>query len=223
MFLLHASSTLALQVSGFRKTLWGEHLGHYDPKFDTPDTLECMREVNRQAEANWAAFVSETFQDMPYGHLLKYPYFVDQEGDLQPTLESFPDLDASIMGNRYSLAILQYHGHASLREGVLVCVMCVCVCVCVMCAHGCVLPIRFNDRSGSGSLHSHVGCHVRPAAVLATAYGAHGSCVDSKAPHTMLRGSQRSLCCSNIVIAMPHLQLCICFLRRARCCAIKGE
>ena len=88
------------QVFGFRASLWGEHLGHYDPLFVKPHSLECVRRVNELAEANWEAFVGPAVRPLPHGHLLKYPYTVARDGALGAKVESFPDMAAGVMGSR---------------------------------------------------------------------------------------------------------------------------
>ena len=89
------------QVSGYRRSLWAEHTGCCDPAFDQPDALECVRRVNALAQANWSAFARTGGPvPLPHGHLLKYPYTVSAEGVVSPTVQTLPDLGASVMGTR---------------------------------------------------------------------------------------------------------------------------
>ena len=96
------------QVSGFRLSLWAEHLGTFEHTFKAPHTLQCARRVREMAEANWAAFAAEECQALPHGHLMKYPYRVDDEGWVTGEVECFPDLEdvkAYVVGTRPPIAL----------------------------------------------------------------------------------------------------------------------
>eukprot|EP00667_Euglena_gracilis_P001772 EG_transcript_1770 len=89
------------QVSGFRMSLWGEHLGRYDPLFHRPHSRECVRLVHRLTEANWQAFMDDGHcMHLPHGHWIPYPYQVDLDGTVTPRVPKIPDLDANMMGTR---------------------------------------------------------------------------------------------------------------------------
>jgi len=91
------------QVSGFRLSVWAEHLGCYDPLFLRPHDPECAAKVRAMAQANWDAYVSPELQPLPHGHLMTYPYNIQSDGGIEPVCEYFPDHEAakaSIMAAR---------------------------------------------------------------------------------------------------------------------------
>ncbi|KAK1300824.1 Phospholipase D beta 2 [Acorus calamus] len=81
------------QVYGYRMSLWAEHLGLIEDLFSEPQTLSCVRRVNKLAEENWKAYVSDEVREMK-GHLMKYPIRVERDGRIRPLPghESFPDV-----------------------------------------------------------------------------------------------------------------------------------
>ncbi|XP_024032885.1 phospholipase D delta [Morus notabilis] len=87
------------QVYGYRMSLWAEHLGDLDSRYEEPETLECVRKVNEIAEHNWKRFTSDSFTSLQ-GHLLKYPLQVDAAGKVGPLpgYENFPDVGGKIIG-----------------------------------------------------------------------------------------------------------------------------
>jgi len=98
------------QISGFRQSLWVEHLGTHDPAFLAPDHPNCVRLVQRMARANWEAFNGDAVLALPHGHLCKYPYEVSATGILTPTVLFFPDHEAvraAVMGTQPPV-ILQF-------------------------------------------------------------------------------------------------------------------
>ncbi|GER53176.1 phospholipase D, partial [Striga asiatica] len=89
------------QIHGFRMALWYEHVGQLDDAFCYPESLECIRKVNRIAERNWSLYTSETLEhDLP-GHLLRYPIGVTSDGRVVelPGAELFPDTKARVLGS----------------------------------------------------------------------------------------------------------------------------
>lgn len=86
-------------------SLWSEHLGLLDPCFEEPESLECVRRVNRIAEDNWTRFTDEEFTTLQ-GHLLQYPLLVEGDGKVSPLPghENFPDIGGKILGS-HSTAI----------------------------------------------------------------------------------------------------------------------
>eukprot|EP00997_Jenningsia_sp_PLL12_P003167 NODE_1577_length_1123_cov_59.015829_g1285_i0.p1 GENE.NODE_1577_length_1123_cov_59.015829_g1285_i0~~NODE_1577_length_1123_cov_59.015829_g1285_i0.p1 ORF type:complete len:154 (+),score=50.30 NODE_1577_length_1123_cov_59.015829_g1285_i0:514-975(+) len=91
------------QVSGFRLSLWAEHLQMYDPVFQDPSSLECMRRVNSLALTNWEVYANPDMSRLPHGHLLKYPYDIDPTtGNVTATVQLFPDSKAPVTGTRPS-------------------------------------------------------------------------------------------------------------------------
>ncbi|KAI6678749.1 hypothetical protein NL676_039545 [Syzygium grande] len=47
------------QVYGYRMSLWAEHLGDVEDSFREPQSIECVKRVNRIAKWNWKAYVDE--------------------------------------------------------------------------------------------------------------------------------------------------------------------
>ncbi|GAB4852171.1 Phospholipase D [Ancistrocladus abbreviatus] len=90
------------EIFGFRLALWYEHLRQIKPSFYNPETLECMKEVNRIAEENWKRYSSDLSNEDLLGHLLQYPIEVTNNGDVTtlPGLESFPDTKAQVFGDK---------------------------------------------------------------------------------------------------------------------------
>ncbi|KAK4741706.1 hypothetical protein SAY87_025294 [Trapa incisa] len=87
------------QVFGYRKSLWVEHLGCIEDFFDEPESLECVRNVNKIAENNWRNYADESFTHLQ-GHLLKYPMNVELDGTVGPLSgsECFPDAGGKVLG-----------------------------------------------------------------------------------------------------------------------------
>ncbi|KAK6945641.1 C2 domain [Dillenia turbinata] len=78
------------QVYGYRMSLWAEHLGMIEESFSEPESLKCSKKVNKIAQQNWKAFVSEEYNEM-CGHLMQYPVQVSRSGKVSslPDYESF--------------------------------------------------------------------------------------------------------------------------------------
>ncbi|CAL9196671.1 unnamed protein product [Musa hybrid cultivar] len=87
------------QVYGYRMSLWAEHLGMVDDRFEKPDSTECVKFVNRIAEDNWLRYTADEIIPLK-GHLLKYPVKVDADGKVRPlpNHEYFPDVGGKILG-----------------------------------------------------------------------------------------------------------------------------
>ncbi|CAK7346107.1 unnamed protein product [Dovyalis caffra] len=92
------------QVYGYRMSLWAEHLGLVDNLFKEPESLDCVKSVNKIAEDNWKKFTAEDFT-LLQGHLLKYPVEVDSNGKVSPLPghETFPDVGGKVLGARTNL------------------------------------------------------------------------------------------------------------------------
>ncbi|KAL9358498.1 hypothetical protein Peur_046621 [Populus x canadensis] len=92
------------QVYGYRMSLWAEHLGLVDNLFKEPESLDCVKSVNKIAEDNWKKFTAENFT-LLQGHLLKYPVQVDGNGKVSPLpgQETFPDVGGKVLGVRTNL------------------------------------------------------------------------------------------------------------------------
>lgn len=93
------SVTIILQIYGYRKSLWSEHLGMLDNCFEEPESLDCIRKVNQIAGENWGRFTATEFTPLQ-GHLLRYPLQVDADGTVSPLpgYEQFPDAGGKIIG-----------------------------------------------------------------------------------------------------------------------------
>ncbi|XP_009776941.1 phospholipase D delta [Nicotiana tabacum] len=92
------------QVYGYRMSLWAEHMGKLDDCFTKPESLDCVKHVNKVAEDNWNRFTAEEFKPLQ-GHLLKYPVKVDSDGKVSslPGHEYFPDVGGKVLGARTNL------------------------------------------------------------------------------------------------------------------------
>ncbi|KAI7726445.1 hypothetical protein M8C21_021355 [Ambrosia artemisiifolia] len=87
------------QVYGYRMSLWAEHLGMLEKCYKDPETLECVKNVNRIAEENWKRYTNPEYTTLQ-GHLLRYPLQVDDDGNVKPlpNYENFPDVGGKILG-----------------------------------------------------------------------------------------------------------------------------
>ncbi|XP_020592214.1 phospholipase D delta-like, partial [Phalaenopsis equestris] len=92
------------QIYGYRKSLWAEHLGLVDDRFNEPNSLDCVRFVNQIAEQNWKNYAAEDAKPLR-GHLLKYPVKVEADGKVGPLpeQETFPDVGGKVVGALTSL------------------------------------------------------------------------------------------------------------------------
>ncbi|XP_031265508.1 phospholipase D delta-like [Pistacia vera] len=92
------------QIYGYRMSLWAEHLGMVDCRFREPESLDCVKFVNKIAEDNWKSFTEEAFT-LLQGHLLKYPVEVNSDGKESPLpgFETFPDVGGKVLGARTNL------------------------------------------------------------------------------------------------------------------------
>ncbi|CAL9128086.1 unnamed protein product [Musa textilis] len=92
------------QVYGYRMSLWAEHLGMLDDLFREPQTMECVRHVNKVAEFNWQSYASPEIKEMN-GHLMRYPVKVERDGRVGalPGHENFPDVGGKILGAHSTL------------------------------------------------------------------------------------------------------------------------
>eukprot|EP00252_Welwitschia_mirabilis_P027753 TRINITY_DN961_c0_g1_i1.p1 TRINITY_DN961_c0_g1~~TRINITY_DN961_c0_g1_i1.p1 ORF type:complete len:812 (+),score=132.73 TRINITY_DN961_c0_g1_i1:264-2699(+) len=99
---LAASEPARGQIHGFRMSLWYEHTGMLDNVFLKPQSLECIRKMNKIGDKYWDLYSSESLErDLP-GHLLSYPVGVTGDGDVAelPDSEYFPDTKARALGNK---------------------------------------------------------------------------------------------------------------------------
>ena len=70
-------------VHHFRISLWLEHFKLYDPVFETPGTLECVRKVKELSGNNFEQYAGPD-GSVPQGHILCYPFRVQNDGRLLP-------------------------------------------------------------------------------------------------------------------------------------------
>lgn len=80
-------------------SLWAEHLCELEDTFCEPQSVECVRHVNKIATYNWEAFVAEEEKEMK-GNLMLYPVQVSRDGKVSSLsgYESFPDVGGKILG-----------------------------------------------------------------------------------------------------------------------------
>ncbi|KAF2319874.1 hypothetical protein GH714_019912 [Hevea brasiliensis] len=91
-------------VYGYRMSLWAEHLGILEEEFREPQTLKCIKLVNKIAKRNWKTYVAEENKEMR-GHLMQYPVQVSRDGNVSalPGHETFPDVGGKILGSPTTL------------------------------------------------------------------------------------------------------------------------
>ncbi|KAK9829228.1 hypothetical protein WJX72_004613 [[Myrmecia] bisecta] len=90
------------QIHGFRLQLWEEHTRQLEEVFSQPESLDCMKLLQRIGQRNWDDFVGEEVMDLQ-SHLLNYPIQVSPDGhvDHLPGHEHWPDFPkASILGGK---------------------------------------------------------------------------------------------------------------------------
>ncbi|KAL3155264.1 hypothetical protein ABBQ32_013195 [Trebouxia sp. C0010 RCD-2024] len=87
------------EVYGYRMALWLEHLGgKFNPLYDQPHSLECVKHINSLAKHNWLQFDGDEDVDMT-GHLVAFPINVDRNGDVKPIADGqFSDIDNTVVG-----------------------------------------------------------------------------------------------------------------------------
>jgi phospholipase D1/2 len=80
-------------------SLWYEHAGLIDRDFANPESLQCVRKLQRRSKDLWAWYCGERVVDLP-GHLLSYPVNVLPRGDVTSLdgYELFPDTNAPVLG-----------------------------------------------------------------------------------------------------------------------------
>lgn len=81
-------------------SLWAEHLGKLDEHFMEPESLKCVKAVNKIGEDNWNKFTDAEFTELR-GHLLNYPLLIEKDGKVSslPGYETFPDVGGKIIGS----------------------------------------------------------------------------------------------------------------------------
>jgi len=87
----------------FRMGLWAQHLKTWEEIFRFPGTLDCAARVKEMCWYNWKSYNYEQYglpqEELPPGHLLLYPYKVEQNGEIgpltNPSFNSFPDYPSS--------------------------------------------------------------------------------------------------------------------------------
>lgn len=74
-------------------------MGMLSELFQEPQTIDCVRYVNKLAEENWLSYVAPDIKEMK-GHLMRYPLKVERDGRVGhlPGCESFPDVGGKILG-----------------------------------------------------------------------------------------------------------------------------
>lgn len=91
-YIADSSKTPKGDVHAFRMALWAEHTRRIDPRFEHPETKECVHFVNAIADKNWQIYTAPDVVDMSTeGHLMKYPVVVDHKGQTEVLTEIVPD------------------------------------------------------------------------------------------------------------------------------------
>ncbi|KAK6131330.1 hypothetical protein DH2020_034933 [Rehmannia glutinosa] len=87
------------QVYGYRMSLWAEHLGKVENCFKDPESLDCVKYMNRVAVNNWNKYTAHVYIPLQ-GHLLKYPVEIDANGKVNslPGHDTFPDVGGKVLG-----------------------------------------------------------------------------------------------------------------------------
>ncbi|CAN0878527.1 Phospholipase D delta, partial [Linum grandiflorum] len=96
--------TWSAKIYGYRMSLWAEHMGELEEEYREPQSMKCMKSVNKIAKNNWKAFVAEEMMEMK-GHLMQYPIQVSRDGRVTalPGHESFPDVGGKVLGSPTNL------------------------------------------------------------------------------------------------------------------------
>lgn len=95
-------------IYGYRMSLWYEHFAEQHMEklevFNQPESLDCVRMVNKIAHRLWELYSGDEVVELP-GYLLPFPVRVLEDGTLADLTESgmFPDTSASIKGKRSHL------------------------------------------------------------------------------------------------------------------------
>ena len=134
------------QVSGFRLSVWAEHLGCYDPLFLRPHDPECAAKVRAMAQANWDAYVSPELQPLPHGHLMTYPYNIQSDGGVCPLPEgrgaapedAAPSPESPVGGGGGGMTVIVVLV-VFFQETPMFDML--CQCVAVFCVHGMAGPV----------------------------------------------------------------------------------
>jgi len=87
-------------IHTFRMALWSAHLGGYNSDFENPNSAECLQYVRETTEEFWQVYTADEpiHSDV---HLLPYPLYVSETGDLCPKeapWDCFPDTIAPVVG-----------------------------------------------------------------------------------------------------------------------------
>ncbi|WOK96543.1 hypothetical protein Cni_G05250 [Canna indica] len=95
----HPCGQASIFVYGYRMSLWAEHMGVVSECFSEPETIECVRYVNKIAEDNWQSYAASEIKELK-GHLIRYPLKVDRDGRVGPLpgFECFPDVGGKVLG-----------------------------------------------------------------------------------------------------------------------------
>lgn len=85
-------------------SLWAEHLGKVEDTFCEPQSLKCVKRVNKIVKQNWKAYVAEENKEM-LGHLMQYPVQISRDGKVSSLkgYEQFPDVGGKVLGTPTTL------------------------------------------------------------------------------------------------------------------------
>ena len=87
-------------IHTFRMALWSAHLGGFSSEFENPNSAECLEYVRSTTQEFWDVYTADEpiHSDV---HLLPYPLYVSETGDLCPKeapWDCFPDTIAPVVG-----------------------------------------------------------------------------------------------------------------------------
>lgn len=107
----HTGTKPCGKVFGYRMSLWEEHLGKEEIRqlpevVRRPESLECVRRVNKIARDNWEKYTDNTGRaGRLRGHLMTYPVLVGADGSVGelPGHDKFPDVGGKVLGSRHNL------------------------------------------------------------------------------------------------------------------------
>jgi len=89
-------------IHSFRVALWSAHLGGYHPALEDPNSAECLDYIRQVTEDFWALYTADEPESSPV-HLLPYPLYIAQTGDLSPKeapWDCYPDTIAPVVGTK---------------------------------------------------------------------------------------------------------------------------
>lgn len=93
-------------IHAYRMSLWYEHTSRFEEAFMEPQSINCVRSLQRFGEEMWKVYSGEAVIGMEGVHLVSYPIIVLEDGTLEDLREGagcFPDTTAPIKGRRSNI------------------------------------------------------------------------------------------------------------------------